>query len=420
MRFFCLYIPIFLFVSASLAQTPKLDKYHSTVADTYYARRARIYDKEYTPTPAAEVLSRKHTYINVISSARNNNPFKTIYEHSDYEEQFNKAYFHCLKKAARKNKKHSQKYSTTQLRESPCSQIFDLRYKEEIDNVWLISILRYDSIGTKHVFLYEGMTFDDTWGYWIAVSSNRGKTWKHYYTGLTKDNNYHIKVKSKLPLIKNDTVIQVEAAILRLVEPERLPTGIPEYELLKDGIVLELNLNKIASDTDKDGLTDIVEERLAINPLSSDTDGDSIPDSADMNPRYKTLDNKYTRLYNYILEIGVDKDSSIVAFTGLPDTIDTTSGKRNLITYMVVSDDVNLRSISSVMSRYIFLDEGEYEKYSQRYNVFNQVNITPLFPVDNMPGYYILTVRERISGITYLVIERDGYWVVKIIGMYIV
>lgn len=45
-----------------------------------------------------------------------------------------------------------------------------------------------------------------------------------------------------------------------------------------------LSLATLRADTDKDGLPDIVEERLGLDPKQADTDGDGVPDGTDLNP----------------------------------------------------------------------------------------------------------------------------------------
>ncbi len=71
----------------------------------------------------------------------------------------------------------------------------------------------------------------------------------------------------------------------------------------KNGKVLELDLRRIDLDSDADGLTDIVENRLHTNPLQKDTDEDGQMDSADLAPnRRKKAEDEQEQITQAIFQ----------------------------------------------------------------------------------------------------------------------
>jgi hypothetical protein len=62
----------------------------------------------------------------------------------------------------------------------------------------------------------------------------------------------------------------------------------------------KLSIKAIAKDSDKDGWTDVEEQRLGLDPTNKDTDGDGIPDGQDVCPNYSLRD-----------EVGTDEEVRI-------------------------------------------------------------------------------------------------------------
>jgi hypothetical protein len=69
-------------------------------------------------------------------------------------------------------------------------------------------------------------------------------------------------------------------------------------------LYLSVDLAAVERDSDGDGLTDLVEEKLALDPQSADTDGDGLPDAADplpLQPRLAAESSERVRLLETVL-----------------------------------------------------------------------------------------------------------------------
>jgi len=122
-------------------------------------------------------------------------------------------------------------------------------------------------------------------GYWVLVSGNGGTSWgEPLYTGLRALRPYVLAERSVVSILNGDE-IRLAAARQELVEesitfpPVGLRTG-PR----QGGLVLLSTLATLRRDSDGDGLTDVVEERLMLDPSNPDSDGDGIPDGRDPAP----------------------------------------------------------------------------------------------------------------------------------------
>ncbi|HTP26826.1 MAG TPA: hypothetical protein VMK12_14380 [Anaeromyxobacteraceae bacterium] len=122
-------------------------------------------------------------------------------------------------------------------------------------------------------------------GYWLLLSNDGGASWQApLYTGLRTLHPYVVAERSALPILQQEE-IRLEVAREELDEasisfpPVCLRTG-PRQE----GLVLVSTLAALRQDSDGDGLTDVVEERLLLDPSNPDSDGDGIPDGRDPAP----------------------------------------------------------------------------------------------------------------------------------------
>jgi len=122
-------------------------------------------------------------------------------------------------------------------------------------------------------------------GYWLLLSEDGGATWKApLYTGLRALHPYELANKSARPILDGQ-VIRLEASrreledSLVLFPPVVIPTG-----PVSAGIILVSSLEALRRDSDGDGLSDLVEDRLLLDPLNPDSDGDGIPDQRDFVP----------------------------------------------------------------------------------------------------------------------------------------
>jgi hypothetical protein len=298
-----------------------------------------------------------------------------------------------------------------------------VQFNDKVANIYRYSILRYDSLGSLKIILFTDSKLENRErGYWLAISNDFGKSWKRYYPGLVKSNFYFIKPIPKVPFFKTPSTVQLEFALVRKIQQETLPVGPAEYELLQDNLLMEINIPILTKDSDKDGLTDVMESKLFLNPYQRDTDEDGIEDSADKNPRFENQQNKHSLLYNYLLEHAGMGDSTFIAFDN-PNLDQREPAYRDTVshTYLIVTDDRNLLHVDGTRNRYILMTREEYQAYAKRnYISVGRLYVSPLFQVDNDSDYMKIHVSRDISGSDYLIIERDNGWIVKYIGGYII
>ncbi|MGC4114497.1 MAG: hypothetical protein QM765_07775 [Myxococcales bacterium] len=122
-------------------------------------------------------------------------------------------------------------------------------------------------------------------GYWFLESADAGKTWSEpLYLGLRENYPYVVAPTSGLPLREGE-LLRIEVQVReQSVDESCSPLLGPRYLREEKGLFIEANLADLRRDSDGDGLTDLVEERLMLDPHRADTDGDGIPDGLDRMP----------------------------------------------------------------------------------------------------------------------------------------
>jgi hypothetical protein len=118
--------------------------------------------------------------------------------------------------------------------------------------------------------------------YWLLHSCNRGQTWDApLYSGLRENAPYVVLPASNLQLMHGDH-LEVEVDY-REIDPESItfPPVALRVKREEHGLYLELPWEALRRDSDGDGITDLVEERIATDPDAADSDGDGIPDGND-------------------------------------------------------------------------------------------------------------------------------------------
>jgi hypothetical protein len=291
-------------------------------------------------------------------------------------------------------------------------------------------ILRKDSRGNKVAIVYISYSLGDfatcSDAVFVAVSRDQGKSFQHYFTGLEMDKPYRVINDPGIPLWKNDSVIQVRVKVMEQIAPAVLPGPGPEYGVLADSLVLEMNLNRLAADSDNDGLTDVLEAVWMTNPMDPDTDHDGIPDSVDMNPRFARVETDRTLLYEAAvcgyIQTGRDMGLTMTR-EGMERFLKAGGliGDRKEVRF-VVTDDPALKRISTGNKRIIFLSTKEYELYQSRFpgRISCSWNISPLFRYDNYPDRYKLTIGFGFGEDYYMVKKVKGGWIVWNMGGYII
>jgi len=285
-------------------------------------------------------------------------------------------------------------------------------------------ILKYEKKGQLEAFIYVSNEFENRYfgesGIWVALSINNGKAWEYLYTGIVQQQPLFLKWYSKVPLIKSENELQIETCLLRQLTPFSHPGPGPTYEVVKDGLLVPLELKTLRKDTDSDGLTDIVEAKFYTNINNKDTDGDGIFDNLDLNPRFSAPRTDKTVIF----------ESAINEETNMFDTIGITISSLlkpqiNFVTdttetVLIITDNSDIQSVQPKSKRVIILSEEVYKKNKGLYRTeLNKMSITPLFKVDGEIDTYIFTRSFNTWGEEYLVKKTKNGWKITIISSWI-
>jgi hypothetical protein len=108
--------------------------------------------------------------------------------------------------------------------------------------------------------------------WWLLLGGNG--SWDEYYLGLHALEPVTITVSGSVPLLGDDAIVRLEAS-------DRPSAEGPRREFL-----LEAPLAELTRDTDHDGLTDVLEDRLRLDPKLVDSDWDGLADAEDPSPRF--------------------------------------------------------------------------------------------------------------------------------------
>ena len=293
------------------------------------------------------------------------------------------------------------------------------------------NIITNGSLGPNVAYFYIGNRMKNEFicgeGVWVSVSRDNGKSYTDYFSGLEYNNPYSFLDDQSFPLWKNDSVLQVRAQILKMTSPETLPAGPPpEYAVVEDSLIIEINLNRLSKDSDHDGLTDVLEAVWMTDPFSRDTDKDGIPDLADMNPRFKNVTGERSLLYRAAIS-GYIRNSMRDAYTVTEEGLDAFLKSKNSMqertgVVILVTDDPCLQEISPVRDRLIILSSKEQREWRKKYRGSFSCDLwlSPLFKCDWIPGFYKLTIGFRVGEDNYLVRKVKNGWKVRYWGGYII
>ncbi|OJH39623.1 hypothetical protein [Cystobacter ferrugineus] len=122
-------------------------------------------------------------------------------------------------------------------------------------------------------------------GYWVLLSEDGGQLWEApLYTGLRQFHPYVLETASPVSLLDGQ-VLRLAASVRELDEKSiTFPPINLKMKREVEGRMLEAPLAALRQDTDGDGLTDLVEDRLLLDAKAADTDGDGTPDGNDTLP----------------------------------------------------------------------------------------------------------------------------------------
>jgi len=223
-------------------------------------------------------------------------------------------------------------------------------------------------------------------GYWIVRSRDGGKTWSEpLYTGLRAGQPYEIVIGSTLPMISDDGV-RVEVVVNDLDKRSR------------DGIALDLKWRDLERDSDHDGLTDLLEERILTDPNAADSDGDGIPDGADPLPQVPFRRSS--------------GDATDVAATVLDayysDAENPGPSRRTIFVAGAPADFAGLMP----RFRIIVLSEEDLAAASKKFGSTLATHISPII-IDYSGTRAWVQIDDEWRGATFLLEKKDGIWIAE-------
>jgi len=285
-------------------------------------------------------------------------------------------------------------------------------------------ILKYDKRDSIEAFIYESCKYENIFfgepGIWIGYSENNGDDWSYYYTGIVQRQPIFVKHYSQRPLIKEKGKLEIDACFLRQLSEFSHPAPAPDYECVKDGVYLTLDIEIIARDSDGDGLTDIIEDKFHTDKYNKDTNGNGIPDNIDPNPRMNYPRTEKSKIYEALLDRNWETlDEKLkghkLIFNEEPAIYVTDSTE----TILIVTDDKDLMGISPQNYRVIFMTTEEYMNRNGFKKQLNEMQISPLFKVDNMKDTYKMKERFNTGGSAFLIRKTKKGWIMEIISIWI-
>jgi len=383
------FIVFFILKNSCLSQLNT--KYNSFEESEYYKNKGK---EDFQAVDSLEILNFKPPHINLFK-IDNYTKFRSVHSISPFQDSIY-------------NKRNQD----------------TLWYLNKINDIWPNSIIKMDTNDVNGYIIFDDSEYDDCLfsggGYWISLK-NEGK-WTKYYTGLSEFNPLYLKWDSKIVSQDEKHKIKIESSLMRMTQPMQLPIADPEFEIIKDGLVTEFLIDSLIKDSDNDGLTDIVERKMMLNPYLSDSDADGINDYLDLNPRFKSVYSDNHNLYEYLLsEINTQYDRlGLDTFIRSDTKYPLSYFQNGLSTYVIVTDNEELQSISPKDYRIIIMTSNEFEIHKkQNFNSFNRIYMSPLFKIDNRKRKFKLNINLMSWGSIYLLKKKKNGWRVKIMGTWI-
>lgn len=284
-------------------------------------------------------------------------------------------------------------------------------------------VVKYYKGQDRWVVLFEHFAYNRDicgTGYWVAISYNKGQNWNYYHTGITENYPYVFKQNSQLPLMKNDSILEIECVKVFREINDWIHPALSNNILLKDSIYVSINLNEIIKDTDNDGITDVVEKRFLMNPDSNDTDGDGIPDGIDGNPRFKSRKSETGMIYQLLLEHNFSNKVNINRYCFDCNLLKPYSSETYPTSIHVLeSNDPDVQQLFSQNQQIIIVNSWEFQDLIQR-NI--HLRMTTIFPnEDNSKNLNTVKYHLRIGDHLFYYIQFSKHrhvWKFKILNFF--
>jgi hypothetical protein len=289
------------------------------------------------------------------------------------------------------------------------------------------SVVRYSASGKVAAAISLSQAVDPTGevsggGYWLHLSHDGGKTWgKPLYLALQQYEPYDVVSESHLPLLRGRT-LQIEVEV-KEVDPASVmfpPVALRAKRTARD-LYITLSLDDIERDSDGDGLTDLLEEKLHTNPFDADTDHDGLSDADDPLPQVSAVapmiaDSEVVRLALQAI-FGYDAAAIITGgphpTTRAPITIKdllTAAGAprgRQPTVLFLESQKALFRGLT-LPNTTIILDDAEVRHDERRYGLFYPVSFHLWFNHSHTKAFVLWSASWTGGTLTFT--KQRGKW----------
>ncbi|HEX6642041.1 MAG TPA: hypothetical protein VF215_13060, partial [Thermoanaerobaculia bacterium] len=249
-------------------------------------------------------------------------------------------------------------------------------------------------------------------GYWILRSRDGGRTWSEYYTGLRQNMPYVVVPASRLSLMDGDRLrIEVEVQELDTSSITFPPVALRLARTQKN-LYLDLPWAELTRDSDGDGVTDLLEERIVTDPHDADTDGDAMPDAEDGLPQVAFAGGAGVEAE--ILASALD-DFSLGGgriVVGIPEAetascqIGTSAISHGVL--FLVSNRASFAPLT-MDGRAVVLTKDELTAYTKKFGPIYPAQVRH-FVIEHGGTRAILELNQSWSGITYLLTKTKDGW----------
>jgi hypothetical protein len=264
--------------------------------------------------------------------------------------------------------------------------------------------------------------------YWVIRSHDGGKTWgRRLYTGLRVEAPYVVQPASDLHLLQGDQ-LAIEVSIRELDESSiSFPPVALRAKREQDGLMLTIPFVDLERDSDRDGLTDLAEERLITDPANPDTDGDGLADADDPLPQVAwsgVMDDEASALAAVLENIAGMKPMGIIHGIGAPGAgVDDAMARMRRATLtderttFIVGERRAFRSLAT-SRRAVVLTRHELERARKKFGPMLPLEL-PLFVLDHERRRgCVIWDASWVGG--SLALEKSGAsWRVRTVGSWI-
>ncbi|HWW62547.1 MAG TPA: hypothetical protein VN181_14335 [Thermoanaerobaculia bacterium] len=258
-------------------------------------------------------------------------------------------------------------------------------------------------------------------GYWILRSRDGGQTWSRYFTGLRENAPYVIPPASTLPILDGDHLrIEVEVQEIDTESITFPPIGLRIARSQK-GLYLDFAWDALTRDSDRDGMTDLLEERIVTDPNDPDTDGDGIADGADALPQvaFGGVRTPTAEILAAVLDgFNLGEGRIVEGVSAPPDTVcQVRTSNIGDATLFLIGDRAQFAPLT-MSGRAIIFSGDEIEAYAKKFGPTYAGRINH-FVIDHTGTRAILNVDQSWTGTTYKLTKRENGWTVEVLSSWI-